>query len=89
VREAELWYRRAAQAGNADAMNNLGSVFERRGDVDPAMRWYRRAAEAGDVRGMTNLAHALDRRGETDQAEHWHRLADPDWMPRRSPPGRR
>jgi tetratricopeptide (TPR) repeat protein len=57
--EAVRWYRKAAEAGHAAAMNNLGVMYERgRGvtqDDGEAVRWYRKAAEAGDETARENL----------------------------------
>ena len=50
-REAVKWYRKAADGGNADAMPNLGYMYEQgRGvprDEAEAVKWYRKAADAG------------------------------------------
>jgi Tfp pilus assembly protein PilF len=34
--EAEAWWRKAAQAGNADAQNNVGWLLEQRGELGEA-----------------------------------------------------
>src|SRR5262249_13978000 len=53
------WYRRAAEAGDKNAMTNLGLMYaDGRGvakDEEEAVRWYRRAAEAGNAAAMHNL----------------------------------
>jgi TPR repeat protein len=46
VGEAEGWYRRAAQAGDAGAMHQLSLLLERQGQTNEAARW-RRRADAG------------------------------------------
>jgi TPR repeat protein len=74
VDEAEEWYRQAAEAGSAEAMNNLGAVVERR-DTEAAEQWYRRAACAGQPAAMTNLAGLLTGRGEIEEAAAWYRRA--------------
>lgn len=57
--EAMTWYTKAAEAGNADAMNNIGYMYENgRGierDVSTAMDWYRKAAELGNSSAMSNI----------------------------------
>ncbi|MGA9764787.1 MAG: restriction endonuclease, partial [Rhodomicrobium sp.] len=57
--ETVRWYRKAAGAGDAGAMYNLGSMYqEGRGvaqDDAEAVRWYRKAADAGDADAMVNL----------------------------------
>jgi tetratricopeptide (TPR) repeat protein len=44
--QAEQWYRKAADAGDADAMVNLGALLAERGEEDQADQWYRKAADA-------------------------------------------
>ena len=44
--QAEQWYRKAADAGDADAMVNLGALLAERGEEDQAGQWYRKAADA-------------------------------------------
>ncbi|MGV9336620.1 tetratricopeptide repeat protein [Nocardia sp. NPDC003726] len=63
IDEAELWYRRAVEAGNRDAMNNLGVLLAERGDLGEAELWYRRAAEAGNRDAMNNLGVLLKQHG--------------------------
>jgi tetratricopeptide (TPR) repeat protein len=51
---------KAAEAGNAEAMNQLGQLYQTgRGVAQPdyaqAREWYQKAAEAGNVRAMYNL----------------------------------
>jgi TPR repeat protein len=62
--QAVNWYRKAAEAGSAKGMGNLGSLYAAgRGveqDTWQAMRWYRKAAEAGDVTAMKNLGRMYD-----------------------------
>ena len=57
--QAVDWYRKAAEAGNALAMYNLGWMYEYgRGvpqDEKQVVEWYRKAAEAGNVAAMYNL----------------------------------
>jgi hypothetical protein len=76
-------YRMAAEAGNKDAMNNLGFMFaDGRGvakdDVE-AVRWYRRAAEAGNAFAMGNLGFMYQEgRGiarDDVEAVRWYRKA--------------
>jgi TPR repeat protein len=45
--QAGQWYRKAADAGNADAMYNLGALLAEQGEEDQAGHWYRKAADAG------------------------------------------
>ena len=58
-KQAVVWYRGAAEAGNALGMTNLGFMYEHGygvgKDYKQAVTWYRKAAEAGDATGMYNL----------------------------------
>ncbi len=57
---AVAWYRRAAEAGNADAQLNLGfMLFHGEGvprDRDSGLRWYEKAADAGLPAAQYNVA---------------------------------
>jgi TPR repeat protein len=59
--EAVNWYRRGAEAGNADAMASLGVMLANgRGvsqNVAEAVNWYRRSAEAGNASAMNSLGN--------------------------------
>jgi len=52
--QAVSWYRRAAEAGHADAQFNLGACYSNGDgvakDAEQAVSWFRRAAEAGHAR---------------------------------------
>ena len=54
-----IWYRKAAEQGDAFAQHNLGFMYENgRGvaqDYAEAMRWYRKAAGQGDADAQFNL----------------------------------
>jgi TPR repeat protein len=57
--QAMIWYRKAADAGVALAMNNLGFMYQNgRGvakDDAQAVIWYRKAAEMGNEIAKGNL----------------------------------
>ncbi len=72
---AERAWDKAATAGVTAAMNNLGVLLEKRGEIAEAERWYRQAASTGNADTMTNLGMLLQRRGEITEAERWHRQA--------------
>jgi uncharacterized caspase-like protein len=60
--QAVSWYRKAAEAGDALGMNNLGFMYANgRGglpkDEAQAVSWYRKAAEAGDALGMGTVSN--------------------------------
>ena len=65
--EAERWFRKAAEQGDALAQHNLGHIYQGvpapyRTDQDvpldhaEAVRWFRRAAEQGHVSAASSLA---------------------------------
>jgi len=59
---ANQWYRKAAAAGDSDAMMALASAYAL-GDGVPvsdaeAVQWYRKAADAGNVKAMYELANS-------------------------------
>ena len=58
--QAVNWYRKAADNGNATAMNNLAQSYKNGGcglpkDEAQAVNWYRKAADAGNIDAMNNL----------------------------------
>ncbi len=57
--QAAAWYRKAAEAGNADGMRNLGYMYYYglglAVDNQRAVYWYLRSAEAGNALGMAFL----------------------------------
>jgi len=81
--EAVNWYRKAADAGQAEGMAKLGSMYESgRGvgtDYAQAISWYRKAADAGDGSGMSKLGSMYENGHgvQTDYAEAvaWYRKA--------------
>jgi TPR repeat protein len=82
-RQANDWFRKAADTGNANAMNIVGDRYRfglgfQRDDRE-AIRWYRKAAEAGSADSMFSLGLAYFRSQgvERDFAEaaRWYRRA--------------
>jgi tetratricopeptide (TPR) repeat protein len=69
------WYRKVADAGDADAMFNLGALLAEQGKDDQAEQWYRKAADAGNADAMFNLGALLAEQGKDDQAERWYSKA--------------
>src|SRR6516225_2857771 len=58
--QAVSWYRKAAEAGDARGMVNLGVMYASRWgglpkDDSQAVSWFRKAVEAGNALGMANL----------------------------------
>ena len=81
--QAVRWYRKAADAGDANGMYNHGVMYANgRGvakDEAQAVHWYRKAADAGHANGMFNLGimYANGQGVVKDEAEavRWYRKA--------------
>jgi uncharacterized protein len=61
-RRAFRWYRRAAEAGHAEAQNFLAEILRDKRDrqsLREAAQWFRRAAELGDSSAQLSLGVAL------------------------------
>jgi len=67
--------RKAATAGNTNAMSNLGALLGGEGQTDEAEHWYRQAASAGNTYAMSNLGALLRGQGKTAESEQWYRKA--------------
>jgi len=57
--DREEWYRRAAEAGDLEAMRFLGNLLGSRGDDAGQLEWYRKASEAGDETAADKLQALL------------------------------
>jgi hypothetical protein len=59
-----MWYRKAAQQGNADAQNLLGHLYETGEgvpqDLAQAALWYRKAADQGNAPAQRSLAKVYE-----------------------------
>jgi TPR repeat protein len=81
--QAALWYRKAAEQGDADAQFDLGDLYDTgRGvlrDYTQAALWYRKAAEQGDADAQDALGDLYNtgRGVPRDYAEayFWYDLA--------------
>lgn len=73
-RQLEEVWRRAAEAGQLDAMVMLGKNIRFR-DGDEGERWLRQAAEAGHPTAMVELGQYLFFDDRTEEAERWYRQA--------------
>ena len=68
-------FRKAADAGDTDAMVKLGYLLMGWGEQNEAEQWFRKAADLGNTSAMGSLGFLLAERGEHAQAEQWHRKA--------------
>ena len=80
---AVKWYRKAADAGDADGQTSLGLLYEHGWgvtlDYAAAVKWYRKAADQGNVLGQANLGAMYEYgKGVTQDsaaAASWYRKA--------------
>jgi TPR repeat protein len=70
--EAKLWLHRAAELGHAEAMCDLGKIYEAGDRPADAAHWYRRAADAGLGRAMYDLGCLYETQGNRNAAARWH-----------------
>jgi TPR repeat protein len=70
---ARAWFKRAAVAGNSEAMANLGFLLQAT-DPNGSSAWYKRAAEAGDVDAMFQFALSVEETHRSE-AQTWYRRA--------------
>lgn len=73
LKQALVWYERAAMLGCTDAMNSIGVLYQKGltlpdggRDYRKAFEWYERAAVAGNIWAMANLAFMLQNGRGTD-----------------------
>ena len=52
------WYMLGAEKNDKVAINNVGWIYEQKGEAETALEWYLKAAEMGDPYAMGNLGHA-------------------------------
>ena len=81
--EAVMWYRKAADQGNAAAQNSLGLLYYYGNGVEEnneeAVKWFRKAAEQGNAAAQWSLGncyyngHGVDENDE--EAVKWYRKA--------------
>jgi uncharacterized protein len=58
--EAMKWYRKAAEAGHAEAQNSVGSGLQAETRYEEALPWYEKAAQQGHALATNNLANLYD-----------------------------
>jgi uncharacterized protein len=64
-----------AEAGDADAAEELGFAYIGQNNLTEAIRWTRRAARAGRPEAMGNLSAYLRDSGQEREADRWERRA--------------
>jgi TPR repeat protein len=69
--EAELWYRRSAEAGWVPAAYDLGALLFAKGELREARLWLHRVTGRGFLAGPNALAKVLWELGEDREAQEW------------------
>lgn len=78
---AELWLRRAATGGSADAMAKLGTLLSADGRISEGIDWLETAAARGNRMAGQQLGLLHLERGDLDEAERWLRPAAEHGLP--------
>lgn len=81
--KAVQWFKKAAEAGNTDAMCQLGSAYSTGQyglicDNQQSLMWYQKAAEAGSISGMLGLAFSKryeSKASAQNEAKAWYQKA--------------
>lgn len=81
---AMKWYRVAAEGGNVEAQNSLGSMFQEGKEYRDALFWYEKAASQGHAQATNSAAYLYDTGLGTPQDRHkgfelYSRAADLGW----------
>lgn len=76
--EAMRWLRKAADLHNVDALNSIGSNYERgeggvAQDYAEAMRWYRKAADLGNADAIYHVGFLYKLGHDDAEAIRWYR----------------
>lgn len=83
-REYEGWLRRAAEAGDAEGMTELGKhLWRAGGEVDEAREWCRKAVDAEHWQALYVLDPLLGSDDQTlpERLAAWRRSAESGWLP--------
>lgn len=71
--EAEMWFGRAAETGDVEAMTAFGQFLYYHDEHDEAAEWYRKAADLGHAEAMGGLGDYYDFMGDEEESERWYR----------------
>ncbi len=82
--EAMKWYRMAADRGNAEAQNSVGSVLQAEKRYEEALPWFEKASAQGHALATNNLAYLHDlglgvKQDRRKGFELYSRAADLGW----------
>lgn len=75
-KKRDEWLLKAAEKGNASAMNGLANIYETDyKDFAEAQKWYKKAAEKNYSIGMTRLGELYQNQGNNEEAKKWYKKA--------------
>jgi hypothetical protein len=76
AREALVWFRRAATAGDVYGTTTMGIRLHQHGRSDAALPWLEEGVDrGGDAMAAHTLARIYEERGDPAEAEHWERFS--------------
>lgn len=80
IAEAMKWYQLAAESQNAEAMEELGSVYQSdKNDVREAIKWYKKAADHGSLFALYRLGMMYEKgkgiEKDEDKAFYYYKQA--------------
>ena len=83
-KQAMRWYRMAAERGNAEAQNSVGSGLQAEKRYEEALPWYEKASAQGHALATNNLAYLYDlglgvKQDRQKGFELYSRAADLGW----------
>lgn len=67
--EAEMWFQKAVDAGNLEAMASFGIFLESQGEDERAHTWLKKSADAGHIPGLFFLGWFHEDAGRLDEAK--------------------
>jgi TPR repeat protein len=69
---ARVWYHKAAEHNNTDAMTHLGDLYMEEEDFENAEKWFLKSAKQGNVGGMLRLGSYYIQGLSFSNAEKWY-----------------
>ena len=73
--KAEEYYKKAIDAGNNDALNNLGVLYNEQKEYSKAEEYYKKAIDAGNNDALFNLGNLYKEQKEYSKAEEYYKKA--------------
>ena len=73
LKEAEKWYKRSADKGSIEAMNDLGVIYDSQKRYELAIKMFLKAAENGDEDAVLNIGLMYEDRDMYNEAKEWYK----------------